>query len=287
MPETAIDVPRLRRVGLPLLAAAGGAAALGYARELFQRQRVFLPGRYPDGIWDPAPFGLHVRDCWFTASDGVDLHGWWIPRRRARGTILFCHGNTGSIAHQIGVLRHLGRLRANVFAFDYRGYGRSAGRPSEKGLFLDVRAAHRYLAGPLGQAPESILLFGHSLGGAVAIDAALDCAVAGLLAQSTFTHVRAAARSVFPGLPLHWVARRQFRSIDKVGSVTIPKLFVHGDADGTLPLSQARELLAAAAEPKDLYVVRHGGHNDVHRHGGLQYLRRIGRFRDRCLAAAA
>lgn len=283
---TTQPTPRLRRLGLPLLAAAGGVATLGVLRERFQRQQMFLPDRYPNGIWNPEPFGLKARDCWFRAADGVDLHGWWIPRPRARGTLLFCHGNTGSIAHQIGVLRHLGRLRVNVLAFDYRGYGRSAGSPSERGLYLDVRAAFRFLTERLGQPASTVILFGHSLGGAVAIDAALDCPVAGVVAQSTFTHARAAARAVFPRLPVHWIARRQFHSLAKVGDLTMPKLFIHGEADGTLPADLGRALFEAAGPPKELYLVPDGGHNDVHRHGGLRYMRRIARFRDRCLGAA-
>jgi uncharacterized protein len=286
MTSTHPTTDRIRRIGLPLLAAAGGVATLGALRERLQHRRVFLPDRYPNGVWNPEPFGLSVRDCWLRAADGVDLHGWWIPHRRAHGTLLFCHGNSGSIAHQVGVLRHLGRLRVNILAFDYRGYGRSSGTPSERGLYLDVRGAFAFLTQQLGQPATTVILFGHSLGGAVAIDAARDCPAAGLVAQSTFTHLRAAARAATPSLPLHWIARRQFRSLDKVGGLDLPKLFIHGEEDGTLPVELGRRLFEAAAEPKELYLVPHAGHNDVHRYGGLRYLRRIGRFRDRCLAVS-
>ncbi len=285
--RTEAEKSRLRRYSWPAMAVAGGLSAIGYLRHRVQRGSMFLPDRYPNGIWNPAPYGLDVEDCWFSTPDGVDLNGWWIPHKRAKGTILFCHGNSGSIAHQIGFLRHLRRLKVHVFAFDYRGYGRSAGSPSERGLCRDVRAAHAFVTERLERPASEILLFGHSLGGAVAIDAALDCEVAGLVAQSTFTDVKAAAKAFYPNLPIHRVARARFRSLDKVGELTLPKLFVHGDADGTLPLALGRELFDRAADPKEFYAVAGAGHNDVHRHGGFEYLRRLSRFRNRCLIAAA
>ncbi len=277
---------RLLGITLPTLAVAGGVGALGYLRNRLQRQKLFGPDRYPDGHPDPASLGLEVEDRWFSAKGDVKLHGWWIPRRRALGTVLYCHGSSGSIAHQVDVLAALSQLRVNLFAFDYRGYGRSSGEPSEGGLFLDARAAWDHLVEELGVRPEETLLFGHSLGGAVAIDCALDRAAAGLIVESSFTQVRDMARASHPGLLLHLVARNQFRSIDKVGRLGLPKLFIHGGSDERVPPALGRRLYEAAAEPKELYLVPGAGHNEVHRHGGLRYLRRISRFRSRCLRAA-
>lgn len=278
--------PRWLLLALPTLALGGGLGALSYLRSRFQRSRLFLPDRYPDGVWNPRRFGLSAEDTWFRSRDGVDLHGWWIPHADARGTLLYCHGNTGSIANRIGVFRHLRRLRVNLLAFDYRGYGRSAGTPSESGLFQDVRAAFDHLVGALGQPRSQVILFGHSLGGAVAIDCALDRRPAGLVVQASFTHIRDAAKALFPTLPLHLAATRQFRSIEKVARLGMPKLFIHGDSDATVPLELGKKLFEAASEPKELYIVRHGGHNDLHRHGGARYLRRLSRFRHRCLKLA-
>ena len=277
----------MRELALPTLAVTGGLGILSLLRSRWQRSRVFVPDRYPDGIWDPQAFGLPAKDVWFQAEDGVQLHGWWVPHASARGTILYCHGNTGSIGHRIGVFRHLRRLRVNLLVFDYRGYGRSQGTPTETGLFQDVRAAYHHLVHSIGVSPTSILLFGHSLGGAVAIDCALDRPVAGLVVQSSFTHIRDAAKAMFPTLPVHLAATRQFRSVDKVGEIGVRKLFIHGDADSTVPLELGRELYEAAQEPKELYIVRHATHNDVHRLGGWRYMRRLSRFRNRCLKTAA
>lgn len=267
----------------PTLLFGGGLGVLGFLRSHFQYSKMFLPDRFPNGIWTPQSFGLPARDVWFRSADGEELHAWWIPYASPRGTILFLHGNTGSIANRIGILRVLRRLRVNLMAPDYRGYGRSSGKPSEKGLYLDARAAFDHLTQVIGESQSRVILFGHSLGGAVAIDCALDRQPAGFVVQSSFTHVRDAARALFPTLPLHLVATRQFASIDKVPGIRLPKLFIHGTEDETVPLELGQRLFAAAAEPKELYLVQRAGHNDIHLHGGLKYLRRLARFRDRCL----
>lgn len=268
---------------LPVVALGAGVAAARYWLDRFQHSKIFVPDRFPDGIWNPGSFGLPAEDVWFSTPDGMRLHGWWVRHPKARGTLLYCHGSTGSLAHRIGVFRKLWGLGVNLFAFDYRGYGRSTGEPTEGGLYLDVRAAYDHLVRELGCQAEEIVLFGHSLGGAVAIDCAVDRRIAGLIAQSTFTHIRDAARAVFPTLPIHLAARRQFRSIDKVGQLTMPKLFIHGESDATVPVELGERLFESAVEPKDLYLVRRGGHNDLHLYGGHAYHRRISRFRDRCL----
>ena len=274
-----------RFLGLSLrsLAVAGGLGAVHVLRKRFQRARTFVPDRYPNGIWDPGSFGLPAEDTWFPSGDGEELHGWWVPHSRARATLLYCHGNSGSIAHQIGALQYLRHLRLNLFAFDYRGYGRSSGKPTEAGLFQDVRAAFDHLVEYRGIEPASIILFGHSLGGAVALDCAVHRPAAGLVVQSSFTHTRDTAKALYPNLPLHWIATRQFRSIDKARSLRLPKLFSHGDADGTVPFELGKRLFEAAAEPKEFCRVRRAGHNDIFRHGGYLYLRRLSRFCDRCL----
>ncbi|HUP42075.1 MAG TPA: alpha/beta hydrolase, partial [Thermoanaerobaculia bacterium] len=234
---------------------------------------------------EPGEHGLTTEDVWFRAADGVDLHGWWIGHPSAEGTLLYCHGSSGSIAQRVGVLRHLAELRLNLFAFDYRGYGRSGGVPSERGLYADARAAYDHLVAERGSAAGEILLFGHSLGGAVAIETARQRPAAGLVVQSSFTDLKEMARALYPQVPLHWITRNQFRSIEKVAELTLPKLFVHGVEDRTVPLAVGRRLYEAAAPPKELYLVERAGHNDVHLHGGAAYARRLARFRNACLGS--
>ena len=277
------NAPNLRPLAWPSLAlTVGGIGA--YLLNRVQHSQVFCPARYPHGIWQPAAYGLPAEDVFFDNADGLKLHAWWVPRPKARGTVLYCHGNNGNITTRIGVYGQLRRMGLNVFAFDYRGYGRSAGQPSEAGVFQDVRAAYDYLTGTLAQSPASVLLFGHSLGGAVAVDAALHRQVAGLIVQSSFTQVRDMIRTLFPRSPLFLVARNQFRSLSKVARIEVPKLFIHGGDDPTVPIELGRKLFAGAAEPKDWYEIPRAGHHDLYRHGGLRYFWRVQRFCRRCLS---
>lgn len=170
------------------------------------------------------------------------------------------------------------RLEVDLLAFDYRGYGSSAGVPSEAGLYADARGAHRFAVEHLGISPRRLVWFGHSLGSAVAIDAAQDCEAAGLIVQSAFTDVRDMARVKFPGWPVHWLARNEFRSIEKVPHLTLPKLFLHGAADTTVPIDNARRLFAAAAPPKVFAAVEGADHNEVARRGGLRWAITVRRF---------
>jgi hypothetical protein len=270
-----------------LLGGVGGIGALGYLRGRYQRNTLYMPDRLPEGIGGGIEGAggepLSAEDVWFETPDGVRLHGWWIADPQPRGTILYCHGSSGSIAHRADVFRRLARLRMNLFAFDYRGYGRSAGVPSERGLYTDVRAAYDHLAGELAQSPERIVLFGHSLGGAVAIEAATERVAAGLVVEASFTDLKDMARTLYPQVPLHWICRNEFRSMEKVAELALPKLFIHGTADTTVPLAVGRKLYAVAAEPKELYLVAGAGHNDVHVHGGEAYLHRLERFTRLCL----
>ena len=152
----------------------------------------------PDRVLESRGHGLPAEDDWFEAEDGARLHAWWIPYPNAWGTILYCHGNNGNVTNRIESLQQLRRLGVNLFAFDYRGYGRSEGVPTEAGLYRDVRAAWDHLVAKREVRPRSILIFGHSLGGAVAIDGAVHREVGGLVVQSSFTQVRDMARTISP-----------------------------------------------------------------------------------------
>ncbi len=192
--------------------------------------------------------------------------------------MLYCHGNRGSIADRIDIFRQMFRIKVNVFAFDYRGYGRSEGSPSERGLFADVRAAIDLLV-DRGHPLSSLLLFGHSMGGAVAIDGAWRRAVGGLVVQSSFTQLKDMARHRYPDLPMHWITSNNFRSIEKVPHLKMPKLFIHGTSDQVVPYAHGETLYRAAAEPKSFLRVPGADHHDVPQKGGLRYFHRLIRFR--------
>lgn len=272
---------RLLSVALSSLAVAGGLGAIGYIRGPYQRGKMFLPNQLPNGGSDPSG-PLPSVDVRFATEDGVELHGWWLEHPRARATVVYCHGSAGHLLHHGGILETLYGLEVSLLAFDYRGYGESGGEPSEEGLYRDARAAWDHVTGELGRAPQSTLLFGHSLGGAVAVDAALYRPAAGLVVQASFTGVREMARLRHP--QLSWVARQQFSSIEKVAHLDLPKLFLHGTADETIPLEHSHELFTRASSPRQLYLVPQAGHNDVHVQGGIHYRRQLSSFIDRCLS---
>jgi uncharacterized protein len=284
-PEGKEWLAKLGRIAIPSLALVAGGGLSAYARNRFQTAHLFAPDPHPLGFWNPEAHGLPAEDEWFEAEDGARLHGWWIPQAGAWGTLLYCHGNNGNITNRIETFQNLRRLGVNLFAFDYRGYGRSEGVPTEAGLYRDVRAAWDRLVAKREVRPKSILLFGHSLGGAVAIDGALHREIGGLVVQSSFTQVRDMARTIYPGVPLHLIARNQFKSIEKVPRLTMPKLFIHGSEDPTVPVDHGRQLFEAAAAPKEWYEVARAGHSELHRHGGLRYYGRLQRFGRLCLSS--
>lgn len=269
---------RILRYSVPSLAVLGGLGALELFRRRFEQGRVFLPSRYPDGSWDPGSAGLDHQDLYFPSEDGTRLHGWFFEHPGARTTLIYCHGNRGSIADRLDIFRQMFRIKVNVFAFDYRGYGRSEGVPSERGLFADVRAAIDLLV-DRGHPLPSLLLFGHSLGGAVAVDGAWRRPVGGLVVQSSFTQLKDMARHRYPDLPMHWITSNNFRSIEKVPFLKMPKLFIHGTADEVIPYAHGETLYRAAAEPKSFLRVPNADHHDVPQKGGLRYFHRLIRFR--------
>jgi len=226
-----------------------------------ERSQVFVPSRYPIGIWQPA--GLVYEDAWFTAVDGVRLHGWYVPHPRPRGVVLFCHGNAGNVAMWGSVLRMLhDRMGVTAMGFDYRGYGRSDGAPSEAGVLADARAARAWLAGRTGTAENQIVLMGRSLGGAVAIDLAAADGARGLILESTFTSLPEVAHAAMPWLPLRTVMQTQFNSLAKIRNYHGPLLQSHGTADRLVPFGLGRQLFDAANEPKQFVAIPSADHND-------------------------
>ncbi len=274
----------LQRAAISSLYVAGAAGALGGLelwRGRFQRNRIFAPSRHPAGDWDPGAHGLPCRDVFFKSTDGTRLHGWWIETNAERPVVLFCHGSSGSLGTRLDVLAFLHQLDVNLLAFDYRGYGKSAGTPSEKGVFQDARAACDFAHRELGIEPERLVILGHSLGGGIAIDLALHRPLAGLIVQSSFTDLRGMAVHRHGSSPLPLLARNQFRNRQKLAQLGLPKLFVHGTDDERIPFSMGEELYAAAPPPKAFFAVHGAHHNDLHRHGAA-YAHVLRRFVERC-----
>jgi hypothetical protein len=205
-----------------------------------------------------------AEDVSLAAADGVSLNGWFLPAP-ADGVgrswvVLLCHGNAGNISHRDELYQALHRLGLTVFAFDYRGYGRSEGRPSETGTYLDAQGAYRWLT-QRGVVPERILAFGESLGGAVATELAMRERVGGLVLQSTFTSLPDLGAELFPWLPVRWLATMRYDTLGKLPQVRVPVLILHGRADTLVPFHHAERNRAAANDPKVLWEIA-GDHND-------------------------
>ncbi|HEY4312505.1 MAG TPA: alpha/beta hydrolase [Pirellulales bacterium] len=228
----------------------------------FENLLIFMPSRYPDGDWQPQE--LEFENAWFKSEDGVQLHAWYLPAVAPRAYLLFAHGNAGHVAHRAAWLRQLQQeLRVAVLAFDYRGFGRSEGRPHEHGVLADARAARDWLAERAGVAPQQIVLLGESIGGAVAVDVAANDGARGLILENTFTSIPDVAAFHFPWLPHRWLMRTRLDSEAKIGRYTGPLLQCHGDADSIVPFALGQRLHAAACSPKQLVVIPGGDHNDA------------------------
>ncbi len=228
---------------------------------LFERSLVFVPTRYPDGDW--RPWGLDVEDVEFSAGDGTRLHGWFVPCDNARAVILLAHGNGGNITHRTDLLRELHALRAAVFAFDYRGYGKSEGSPSETGILADARAARAWLAKRAAIDERQIALMGESLGTGVAVDLAAADGARGLILLSAFTTLPDAAAARFPWLPVRLLMRTRLNSLSKIANYRGPLLAAHGDADTIVHYELGQRLFQAANEPKRFVTFTGNDHNDL------------------------
>ncbi len=253
----------MRLLLLLALAAALFLLLLWFA----QRRLIYFPARE---VPDPAALGLRgIEEATFTASDGVALHGWFAP---AEGVprdlaVLVHHGNGGNVVDRLYLLESLGRAGLHVLAYDYRGYGRSAGSPSEDGLYRDGRAAQAWLLARTGLGPERLVQYGESLGGAVALELAVGATPPprAVVLQAPFTSLADTAAGHYPWLPVRLLLRDRYDNADKIGRLAAPLLVLVGTADGIVPPEHGRELLrlAVAAQPARLVEVPRRGHNNL------------------------
>ncbi len=234
------------------------------AASFLENKLVFFPMAYPGGDWKAAErLRLPIEDAWFDSSDGTRLHGWYVPCPNARAAVLFCHGNAGNITHRAEVLDRLLRdVLVSTLIFDYRGYGRSAGRPSEEGVLADARAARRWLARRENIAESDVVVMGESIGGAVAVDLAARDGARALVLESTFDTLPNVAAYHYPWLPVRWFMRTKFDSVGKIGQYRGPLFQTHGDIDTIVPLPFGRRLFEAANEPKQFLLLSGHDHND-------------------------
>jgi len=225
---------------------------------LVQPAMVFQPGRVIAAT--PDQWGLEYEDVWLRAEDGVRLHGWYLPRPGSDRVLLFFHGNGGNISHRQASLEIFHRLGLNQLIIDYRGYGLSEGRPTEPGLYRDARAAWEHLVEERGVPPGRIVLFGRSLGGAVAANLAAQVDPAALILESTFSSGRDLTRVLYPRLSWLIVRRYEFDTVARLAQVSAPVLVLHSPDDEIVPYALGRRVYGAARQPKAFQMLN-GDHN--------------------------
>ena len=249
----------VRRVGCVVLVAY---LVILLAMMWFEESLIFVPLSSPNDDWHP--WGLQIEDAWFEAADGVRIHGWYVAHEHPLAVVLFAHGNAGNVTYRADILRALNQhVGVSVLAFDYRGYGRSAGRPTGKGILADARAARAWLARRENIPEKQIVMMGESLGGAVAVDLAADGA-RGLIVENSFASLPEVAAYHFPWIPVGLLMHTRLNSAARIRDYHGPLLQSHGDRDTIVPLASAQQLFAAANEPKKFILIPGGDHNDPH-----------------------
>ncbi|MBU2497423.1 MAG: alpha/beta hydrolase [Proteobacteria bacterium] len=235
---------------------------------------------FPQASFDlrPETLRLNYKDVYFQTEDGKRLHGWFFPLERKAQVILFFHGNAGNISHRLDNVRILLERGLQVFIFDYRGYGQSAGRPSEQGIYRDGVAAYEYLIQKEKISPGEIVLFGRSLGAAVAIEVALRKEVKSAILESAFTSTKEMARKMGPFALFSPILPANYNNLKKIGDLQVPKLIIHGDSDEIVPFSMGRRLFEAASAPKFFLPLKGAGHNDTYLVGGEAYFQALAAF---------
>jgi fermentation-respiration switch protein FrsA (DUF1100 family) len=271
--------PKVRRLlTMVLVAVAAGFLVVAVGIRIIENHLIYFPPRYPVGFPSPQTYQPEVEDVWLRTADGVKINAFYHSNPASKQVLLWFHGNAENIGYGLAQMRVLATIGTNIFAVDYRGYGKSEGKPDEAGLYEDADAAYDYLLNQRHFRAQDIIIYGHSLGGAVAVNLASRRPCGGLIVQSSFTSARAMARRMF-SLPLiEYVVKSRFDSLQKIRDVHVPILIVHGTRDEVAPFEMGQQLFAAAHEPKRFFPIAGAGHNDVLEVGGENYLARIESF---------
>jgi len=245
----------------------------------FQPKLIFFPHNEIKAT--PALISLQYDDIFLTTTDGEVLNAWWIPHPEARATILFLHGNAGNISHRLDSINIFHQLGLSVLLIDYRGYGKSTGKPSEEGTYLDAESAWHYLTNEKNIESNNIIIFGRSLGGAVASWLAEKHSPAGLIVESSFTSIADMGKHYYPYLPTSLLARIKYASINRIANIKSPTLFIHSKHDEIIPYEYGKQLFTEALKETTTaksFLDTTGGHNDGFLLSGKQYIDGLDRF---------
>ncbi len=248
--------------------------AIYFYIKYIENHSVFFPFRTIEAT--PENINIPFEGVYLETKDNIKLNGWFVPYGDAKYTILFFHGNAGNISHRLEKIKILHDLGLNVFMIDYRGYGRSEGVPSEKGLYLDAESAYAYLTDNLKIRQENIILYGESLGCSVAVYIGAERKVKGIILEGGFSSVRDIARKYYPYIPSFVIADR-FNSLSRIQKINIQKLFIHSKNDEIIPFKLAVKLFDLAPRPKELVEIT-GGHNTAFLDSKEKYISSISSF---------
>jgi len=248
----------------PLLLTIVSIVLIGYTVfgiVIYFMQSSFLYYPVREIYYTPGDLGLTFEKVVFKSSDGLKLSGWYIPSKNSEFTVLFCHGNGGNMMHCLDSIKFFNELGLNFFIFDYRGYGSSEGRPGEEGTYLDAGAAYKWLTEEKKVKPETIIVFGWSLGGSIAAKLASEVRVKALVIESTFTSYVDIGQKFYSYMPVRWFAEFNYNTIGYIRNVRCPVMIIHSRNDEIVPFEFGIELYKAANEPKE-FVEVFGSHNE-------------------------
>lgn len=242
-----------------------------------RRTGMFFPTRYPLGNWDAHAYAVAPEDQTFTTADGVKLHGWLFRANgRASPLIVWFHGNGGNITDRAPVAAELARRGIAVLVFDWRGYGKSEGSPSEGKLRNDAMAAYEF-ATTLAK-PQDIVLYGESLGGPYAAYVAKERKACCVVIENSFPSLAALGNALYRPLPLGWFAPLALRTTAWLNEARLPVLVLHGKRDEVIPFALGKQLYDGLTVPKEMFVCETGGHCEIPFVEGPRYYDTVVRF---------
>ncbi|HEX5337617.1 MAG TPA: alpha/beta hydrolase [Gallionella sp.] len=268
------------------------AVGAGIALSLYVSACTYMWATQTEHVFEPSPvlqttperMGMKYDELRIPVGSGADsgeLYVWWVPAEKADApTFLYLHGNNRNLANNLDHTQRLHNLGYNVLVADYRGFGKSSGgKPSEAKVYEDAEAAWQYLLKVRGVKPQQAFIYGHSLGGSIAIDlASHHPEAAGLITESTFTSMRAMGELEYGYLPVDWLLNQRFESLQKIAQVKVPVLLIHGTWDKRVPVDMAQQLYAAAPQPKTLKLIEGGEHSNSGIVGWVEYRDAVSAF---------